>query len=658
MKSKLSLSNRRQPLIELENIYRSYTSGDVVTHVLKGISLTIQQGEMVAIVGTSGSGKSTLMNIIGCLDSPDYGSISICGLNVNSASSIQLAQLRSQHIGFIFQRYHLMSWLSAIENVMVPAQYTSMPMASRKIRAKKLLEKLGLSDRAGHKPAQLSGGQQQRVSIARSLMNGAEIILADEPTGALDSVNSRALMTLLRNLHKEGHTIILITHDPQIAHQAERIIEISDGLIISDNRTFMAPFCPSVEKQDANKPAYTGRLHAFQNIKEIIKGAWYALLGHRLRTFLSMLGIVIGISSVVSCIALGEGTQKNILRQISQLGTHTLEIRPGLGWDTDRPDLENSLSLQDVEQLSKFRTIDSISPVITQNVSISYNGSPISASLSGVSNSFFRVKGMRVNNGHYFSQTDIDRQIASVVINNEIRNTLFNPDENPVGKIVQVDGIPFRIDGIIATGSSGLSQNNPELWMPYTSLTERLSGEKSIESILLRLNDRYDSAQTEKRIENFLIKAHGRKDFFIQSNEQITRAIREASDSMTFLITAIAAISLIVGGVGVMNIMLVSVIERTHEIGIRLSVGARPRDIMQQFMIESILICVAGGAGGILLSFLTGFICEYFTPDFTMIFSWKALLVACSTSVFTGLVFGFIPARNAAHLQPTQALAR
>lgn len=652
------MNNKRQPLIELENIHRSYTSGDVVTHVLNGISLTIRQGEMVAIVGASGSGKSTLMNIIGCLDSPDYGSISICGINANAASSIQLAQLRSQHIGFIFQRYHLMSWLSAIENVMVPTQYTSVPMALRKIRARELLQKLGLSDHMGHKPDQLSGGQQQRVSIARALMNGAEIILADEPTGALDSVNSRALMTHLRTLHKEGHTIVLITHDPQIAHQAERIIEISDGLIISDKRNSMVPFCPPVGKEDVDEPVYTGRLHAFQNIKEMFKGAWYALLGHRLRTFLSMLGIVIGISSVVSCIALGEGTQKNILRQISQLGTHTLEIRPGLGWDTDRPDLENSLSLQDVEQLSKFRTVDSISPVITQDVSISYNGAPVSASLSGVSNSFFRVKGMRVNTGHYFSQKDIDRQIASVVINNEIKNILFNPNEKPVGKIIQVNGIPFRVDGIIGTESSGLSQNNPELWMPYTSLIGRLSGEKSIESILLRLNDRFDSAQTQKRIENFLIKLHGRRDFFIQSNEQITRAIREASDSMTFLITAIAAISLIVGGVGVMNIMLVSVIERTHEIGIRLSVGARPSDIMQQFMIESILICVTGGGGGILLSFLTGFLCEYFIPDLTMIFTWKALLVACSTSVFIGLIFGFFPARNAAHLQPTQALAR
>ena len=650
------MNNNRQIIIRLQNISRSFTSGGTVTRVLNNISMTISQGEMVAIMGASGSGKSSLMNIIGCLDSPSEGEMHIGDVDVGAASSDRLAQLRSQRIGFIFQRYHLMPWLSAIENVMVPALYTAMPGAIRLSRAKALLKRLGLAERINYKPAQLSGGQQQRVSIARALMNDAEIILADEPTGALDTVSGKELMELLHSLHQEGRTIVLVTHDVQKARQAERIIEISDGKIVAEHHN---PEYPSRSFTDSLPVVKnTERAKSWRNIHEMVKGAWHALMGHRLRTFLSMLGIVIGISSVVSSIALGEGAQKNILRQINQMGTRTFEIHPGLGWDNPRPDFENALKLQDVERLSRLSVVDSISPVVSKSVVVARNGAKISLPLSGVSSNYFRVQGMHFSSGHRFSPLDVDKRTASIVINSEARSALFDANENPIDQIALVEGIPFKVIGVMAQQSSGWGQASPEAWIPYTSLTERLSGDQTIESILLRISNEPDLTQTRTSIEDMLVQMHGQKDFFIQSNDQITQSISDASDSMTFLIAAIAAISLLVGGVGVMNIMLVSVIERTHEIGIRLSVGARRQDIMQQFLIEAMLICLSGGLLGVALSLTIGLVSNLFGSSSTMIFSWTPLLLACSTSVIIGLCFGFFPARNAARLNPTQALAR
>ncbi|MFO6494584.1 ATP-binding cassette domain-containing protein, partial [Hafnia alvei] len=301
------------PLIVLSGISRHFVSGLQTVAVLKNISLSIQRGEMVAIIGASGSGKSTLMNIIGCLDKPTQGEMQIKGISTQLASSEQLAQLRSQYIGFIFQRYHLMPYLSASENVAIPALYTAMPAAERQTRAEYLLTRLGLQQRMNYKPAQLSGGQQQRVSIARALMNGAEIILADEPTGALDRASGQELMGILHALHQAGHTLIIVTHDRDIANQAQRIIEISDGEIISDKANHaVAP----LEAPPALPVAVaTGRTRFWQSVKEAVKMAWRALLGHRARAFLSMLGIIIGISSVVSSMAVGEGARQSILNE-------------------------------------------------------------------------------------------------------------------------------------------------------------------------------------------------------------------------------------------------------------------------------------------------------------------------------------------------------
>lgn len=642
--------------VELKNISRCFTSGSETIAVLKEISLLIQYGEMVAIIGSSGSGKSTLMNIIGCLDKPTSGDISLSNVAVQSSTPEQLAQLRSQHIGFIFQRYHLIPYLTALENVVMPALYTEMPADERNQRGRDLLARLGLEKRFHHKPAQLSGGQQQRVSIARALMNDPEMILADEPTGALDTASSKALMEILHSLHRDGRTVILVTHDRAIAKQAQRIIEIVDGRIIDPHSKCHFAFSSNTAISPILRS--TGRPKAWHNLTETIRGAVNSLLGHRLRTFLSMLGIIIGISSVVSSIALGQGAQKDILQQISQLGTSTLEIRPGLGWDNPRPDFENSLTLADVGLLARQPVVDSISPVVNKITEMSRNGKQISVQLSGVSNSYFRVRGMHFVAGKPFTRQDIDARESLVIIDAETSKTLFAPHEKPVGQLIQISGIPFRVAGVVTQKASAYSAGSLAAWMPYTSLTDRLSGEIMIESIIVRASNSRALKQLQGSIERRLIQAHGQKDFFTLTNDQMTKTIREASNSMTRFIAAIAGISLLVGGMGVMNIMLVTVIERTHEIGIRLSVGARQADIMRQFLIEAVVICLIGGVLGIALSLLTKVIFGGLSDSYRLIFTWQPLVMACGSSVVIGLCFGFFPARNAANLQPTEALSR
>ncbi|WP_390898487.1 ABC transporter permease [Yersinia mollaretii] len=644
-----------RPLIQLKGIYRHFASGAHSVAVLKNISLSIHSGEMVAIIGASGSGKSTLMNIIGCLDKPTQGEMSIHNIPTGEASSEQLAQLRSQYIGFIFQRYHLMPYLTASENVVIPALYTAMTAAERQERAVYLLRRLGLGQHLLHKPAQLSGGQQQRVSIARALMNGAGIILADEPTGALDRASGQELMGILHGLHQSGHTIIIVTHDRNVANQAQRIIEISDGEIIADRQNDVAESAAVHAALPAT--VATGRPHWWLSVREAIKMAWRSLLGHRIRAFLSMLGIIIGISSVVSSMAVGEGARQEILSEISQLGTSTLDIRPGLGWDKPRPDLERSLTQADVELLSQQPYVDSLSPVVSKMVSAVRGEKKVMVNLAGVGSGFFQAEGLSFINGAGFNPNHVSTREPVVILQPELSDTLFAGGQNPIGEIVQLDGIPLRVVGVAKRAGmqfGGLLS----AWMPYTSLTERISGDIPLESITLRVRDGYELNAAQRQVEVLLDQAHRQRDFFILSNDEMSKAIQKTSDSMTLLITAIAAISLLVGGVGVMNIMLVSVTERTHEIGIRLSVGARQSDIMLQFLIEAVVICTLGGLIGIAGSALAGVVFSWVTQTFTMIFTWQPLALACGFSTLIGLGFGFFPARNAARLHPTEALAR
>ncbi len=654
------------PVLEVKSLTRQFPAGDTVLTVLKDINLRIAPGEMVAIVGQSGSGKSTLMNILGCLDRPTSGEYLVNGISVESFSADALAELRREHFGFIFQKYHLLSDLTALANVEVPSIYSGMDAKARESRATELLTRLGLGTRLHHTPGQLSGGQQQRVSIARALMNDGGIIFADEPTGALDSASGIEVMGILKDLHRNGHTVVIVTHDKNLAAQCERVIEILDGVVIHDSTGNPPPTAPyivgqypdSVPEPLSSEPLSSTLTAGFS---EALKMALLAMKANKLRTFLTMLGIVIGIASVVSVVALGEGSKQKVLQQISSIGTNTLEIMPGKGFGDMRSGAVRTLVVPDAEALSRQDYVDSVTPVVSASKTVKFGNIAATGTVQGVGDQYFRVKGLTIAEGALFGDTDIRNLSQNVVIDQNTVSTLFsNFSGSPIGQTIILGSIPVKIIGILQSSSSGFGMNasSMNIYMPYTSLNSRLLGTNTLRSITVRIDNATDTRVAEAGVIDLLTKRHGKKDFFIINTDQIRETITATTQTLTILISAIAVISLIVGGIGVMNIMLVSVTERTSEIGVRMAVGARQSDIMRQFLIEATFVCLIGGAMGILLALLFGSLFAQFNTDFRLVFSVWTILSACGVSTAIGLVFGYLPARNAAKLDPVTALSR
>jgi len=640
-------------LLELNDVTRVFPAGENVVEVLKHVNLQIHAGEFVAIVGASGSGKSTLMNILGCLDRPSSGTYRVAGRATGQLAPDELAQLRREHFGFIFQRYHLLSDLSAADNVEMPAVYAGAPSAARHARAKDLLGRLGLTDRMDYKPGQLSGGQQQRVSIARALMNGGDVILADEPTGALDTHSGQEVMRILQDLNAQGHTIIIVTHDMAVARHARRIIEIRDGIIIQDTQHTQAPAHPPLpaKTRAGNRvSALIGRAG------EALRMALLAMAAHRLRTFLTMLGIIIGIASVVSVVALGAGSQEQILERISAMGTNTLEIRPGTGFGDMRAAREEPMLPEHAAAIAREDYVDSVSPTINSNAALRWRNVTANATINGVGEDFFRVRGYQMLQGQMFTEDDIRRQAQDVIIDTDTRDTLFGAAVNPIGQIILLGALPARVIGVAESVQSAFGGETLNVWVPYTTVMYRILRQPRLRSVVLRVDDTTQPEQAQVKVTELLTKLRGRQNFFIVNSDEIRQTVESTTRTMTTLISAIALISLVVGGIGVMNIMLVSVTERTREIGVRMAVGARQNDIMTQFLIEAVLVCLIGGILGILLALGLGRILV--SSDVRMVYSTSSMVYAFACATVIGIVFGFLPARNAAKLDPVDALAR
>ena len=649
------------PLIKLENIIREFPAGDSTIQVLKGINLTINAGEMVAIIGASGSGKSTLMNILGCLDKPSRGTYSINGRTTSQLSPDELAELRREHFGFIFQRYHLLTALTAQGNVEIPAIYAGVTNEQRQGRAANILARLGLADKINNKPNQLSGGQQQRVSIGRALINGGQIILADEPTGALDRKSGLEVMAILRELHQQGHTVIIVTHDPNIAQSAERIIEISDGNIISDsiNPNYSSDQVANRQVKQIEITKTQDNFSAkYYRFRDAFKMAILSMLSQRLRTFLTMLGIIIGIASVVSMVALGEGTKQKILSNINSLGTSTLEIYAGSGFGDRNADKITTLRSSDADFLAQQSFVHSTTPNLSTSVYFRIDNLAVTGTVNGVGEQFFAVRGYTISQGIAFNQEAVNASAQEAVIDENTVKRLFS-DQNPVGKILMVGQLPVRIIGVATKQQQGFGNNESlNIWLPYTTVINRMVGQTSLKSITVRINDNIDLSIAEQAINKIMLQRHVTRDFFIFNSDSIRETVNSSAWVLTLLISTIALISLVVGGIGVMNIMLVSVTERTREIGVRMAVGARSSDILQQFLIEAVLVCLIGGTLGIILSFAIGFIFNYLVTAFAMSFSIVSIIAAFSCSTMIGIIFGYVPAKRAAKLDPIYALER
>ena len=664
-------------LIELRDVARHYRLGDNDVAALDGVSLDIQAGEYVAIVGQSGSGKSTLMNVLGCLDKPTSGSYRIAGRDTAALDPDELAALRREHFGFIFQRYHLLAHLDARANAALPAVYTGQGVNKRGERAQALLTRLGLSERMHHKPHELSGGQQQRVCIARALMNGGQVILADEPTGALDSASGTEMLRLLRELNEQGHTIILVTHDTNVAAQARRVIVFKDGHVQSDSG---APAGHAGAQLEQPPPEQSGRVQrSLVQWREAVQTAWSALKGSRLRTALSMLGISIGIASVVSIVALTSAARHSIESDVASFISGRIAVWRG---NSALPPGANPKTFTPAE-IDSMRALPGVAGVNVEReaqLTARHGSRDAMIQAHGAGSQTLKARKLKVTQGRYFTPLENSDASPLVLLDIKARDALFKKDESPIGKTVllalgglpqgvaptpgvptpEAAFVPITVIGIVESDAALLSGENwlGEIYLPSGTFTRKLDARADFDHFDLLLDPKVQPDQVRAQIIHRLRALHGVEDFSTWNGEEEYRKFTNITASLAAVFAGVGAIALLVGGVGVMNIMLVSVSERTREIGIRMAVGARRSDVLLQFLVEAVVLCCLGGLVGVGLSWLAALGFNNVQHQLKVVVSWDALLVAFAVSSAVGVIFGTVPARRAAALSPVDALAR
>ena len=648
---------RPTPLIELKDITRTFeTGGGVQVHALRGVTLRIHAGEFVSIMGQSGSGKSTLMNILGCLDRPTSGQYLFAGRDIRSFDSDGLAWLRREAFGFVFQTYNLLGTATAQENVEIPAVYAGIRQSERTQRAANILASLGLEERLDHRPSELSGGQQQRVSIARALMNGGQVILADEPTGALDSKSGEEVLALLKELAERGHTVIVITHDAKVAASAQRHIEILDGRIVRDSAEEQAQ-----EGSSSQSGPYTAKLNADERLEsatdlgEAIRTAFRSLRANIFRTVLTLLGIVIGVASVVSMLAIGEGASRDVIERISSMGVNMLQVRSFYGRRAEA----QPLTIEDARAIKEeLPNIQATLPEITGQATIRFGNLDYPSDILATTGNLPETRNWPLARGVFFTDQDSEEFAPVAVLGNTVYEELFPADIDPIGRYILIDRVPFLVIGLMTEkGSSGFGGRDQDevVFVPLKTGGLRLFGRNFLRSLTVAVEDVEFIDTSEDDIYSLLIQRHGFEDFRISNSAELLENVSEAQDTFTVLLGSVAAISLLVGGIGVMNIMLVSVTERTREIGIRMATGARQGDILTQFLAEAFVVSAVGGLLGIAAGMGVGNLIQMFGTS--IVYSPGPILLAFSCAAATGLIFGFAPARKAAKLDPVVALA-
>ncbi|OGV26450.1 MAG: macrolide ABC transporter permease/ATP-binding protein MacB, partial [Ignavibacteria bacterium RIFOXYA2_FULL_37_17] len=583
-------------LIELKNIIKDFSLGNESVRILKNINLTIYEGEFLALMGPSGSGKSTLMNILGCLDNPTSGTYLLKGEDVTAFSREQRAIVRRNSFGFIFQRYNLINGMNAVENVEVPAIYAGLNKRERILRAKDFLSSLGLNERLDYKPSQLSGGQQQRVSIARALMNGARIVVADEPTGALDSSSGEEVMNILHKLHREGNTVIMVTHDSNIAANAERIIRIKDGEIQEDS---------SVMPERKSEKILSGQVQDKSSFLtetiEASKMAFRSLRINKFRSILTMLGIIIGVGSVVAMLAIGTGAKQEVLSRIEAMGSNLIIVKPGAPNVRAGGDIA-TLTLADAEAIKQLPNVVGAVPEIIGPATVRFGNTDYLTTIDATSPKFSEARNWQTVSGVYFDGTQNNSYAPVAVIGKTVANILFPNTADPIGQYILIGSVPFQVVGVMSAKGADSQGNDMDdvVFVPINTGSMRLFGRTYLKTVTVQVSDANQMDATQDAINDLLLKRHHNvEDFQIRNMASILQTATETQNTLTYLLGAIATISLIVGGIGVMNIMLVSVTERTREIGIRMAVGAKSKDVMVQFIIESLVVSLIGGIIGI-----------------------------------------------------------
>lgn len=647
-------------MIKVENLRKTYQMGEVEVRALDGVSLTVEQGEYVAIIGASGSGKSTLMHILGLLDVPDGGTFEIDGTDVTNFSENELAAFRNRIMGFVFQQFNLLKRTSALENVGLPLIYARN--GKKADIADKMLDLVGLGDRKSHHTNELSGGQQQRVAIARALVNSPSLIFADEPTGNLDSKSAKEIMEVMSELHASGLTIILVTHDANVANHAQRIIEIRDGKILSDAPNPTAPAVPSVAKREAAQEGHKGfSLRSIQEGLILVKQSVRSLMANKVRTALSALGIMIGVAAVIATVAVGNGAKAAIEDQMSRLGSNLLMLYPqrrSRGGVSQAQGSASRLTLKDVQAIrEEVEHVTNISPTVDGNGQLKYGNQNWSCRIQGVEPDYEGMRSYEPQVGRFVSDDDVNSRARVCVLGVTPVRELFG-GENPIGRQIKINRQTFTVIGVLPEkGSSGFRDYDDTAFVPVTTAMRRLFGKDYVDRVEIQIDESHQMDRAQTDILTLVEQRHRAPSgtFDIRNLAEIQDAVSETGRVMSLLLSSIASIALVVGGIGIMNIMLVSVTERTREIGLRKALGARGNDIMMQFLIEALIISFFGGCMGIALGASVGYTAERFA-GMTVVFTQDSIYMAFGFSAIIGILFGIWPARKAAVLNPIDAL--
>ncbi len=653
-------------MIELKHIYKTYQMGSEKVRALVDVSLKIAPGEFVAIMGPSGSGKSTLMHVLGLLDRPDSGEYYLGQKKLNVLLDSELAAIRNRLVGFVFQQFHLLPRMTALENAELPLIYSGK--RHLKGQAKLRIQEVGLADRMNHRPGELSGGQQQRVAIARSLVNDPLIIFADEPTGNLDSKSKEEIISILKGLNEKGKTIIMVTHENEMAVHAGRVISIFDGKIISDVKQGTAPK-PSKESQ-ADEIIETvlskqERKARETQLLEYLQQAAQAMVSHKMRSFLSILGILIGVAAVIAMLAVGTGAKESIEKQLASLGSNLIVVRPGssrIHGVSSGAGAVTRFTFQDVAAIEKLSDeVKMVSPSVSGKGQVVFENNNWSTQVEGVGVDFAAIRAAQPVVGRFFTDEEVMRRDKVALLGMTVVKELFG-DSNPVGQTIKINLINFRVIGILPVkGATGFRDQDDTVIIPVTTAMYRVFGKDYIDQLYVEATSPRTIDAAQDAITKIIIKLHrlvtkDEKDSFqIRNMSDIKATLEATTKTMSMLLGAIAAISLLVGGIGIMNIMLVSVTERTREIGLRKAIGANNKDIMSQFLIESVLMSFLGGISGILLGAGISLLITLFA-GWTVRVSMSSVVLATTFSLVVGIVFGLWPASKASKLDPIEAL--
>jgi len=660
-------------MIELKRVSKTYIMGKMEVRALQDVSFSVAPGEFVAIMGPSGSGKSTMMHVLGLLDRPDSGEYLLGGRRVNELSDEELSAVRNRLVGFVFQQFHLLPRMSALENAELPLVYAGKRHLKEKARER--IEEVGLADRLSHRPNELSGGQQQRVAIARSLVNDPLILMADEPTGNLDSRSKEDIVNLLKELNRKGKTVIMVTHEQEMAAHAGRVIVMRDGKIISDKKVSPSANSVSPSEKDTASEGAAGEVidHVLSKSERLARGAKFldylrqagaAMITHKVRSFLSILGILIGVGAVIAMLAVGQGAKDSIEKELASLGSNLLIIRPGSakvhGVAMEAGSVAR-FTFKDITAIEKLTdTVARVSPSVTGSGQLVYGNKNWNTQVEGVGTSYAAIRSLTPEVGRFFNEQEVKAREKVAVLGTTVVKELFG-SADPVGEKIKINLINFRVIGILpAKGGGSFRDQDDIVLIPVTTAMYRVFGKDYINTIYVEAGAPEVLEEAEDSISSLIIKTHrlgkNREDAFqIRNMAEMKKAMENTAQTMSLLLGSIAAISLLVGGIGIMNIMLVSVTERTREIGLRKAIGANQKDIMVQFLIEAVLMSLIGGASGIILGVGTAALIN-------LLAGWSVRIMPASVALATvfslaiGILFGLWPAKKAAELNPIEAL--